>query len=204
MKSIRLFLIGLLFLGGIAATASAIPIDYVSATTVMTTYDHTTGVLTLDSIRPLDVYREGGSHTVVPDVRFHLTTDLVASTTGAVSARFEGGSIALTDGSGAGTVLLSGTVDYLLLMEMDDGIGVMTAMGKISSVATTGDLADWFGGAGVMYDLIFEVVPITISDLATESFSGNSDVTLSPIPEPLTIGLLGIGLAGMAIRRRKR
>ena len=194
-----------------AATASAIPIDYVSATTVVTTYDYTTGVLTLDSVRPLDIYHEGGSHTVVLDVPFHLTTTLVASlATGEVSGRFEDGSVVLTDGSGGGTVLLSGTVDYLLLMEMGDGTGVMTATGEITSVATTGPLADWVGDAGTIYDLIFEVDPITINNLTLENFSGNSNVTLSPIPElppipePLTIALLGIGLAGMAIRRRKR
>ena len=205
MKSIRLFLVGLLFLGGIAATASAVPVKHVSATTVPTTYTAGTGVLDLIGVRDLDIALTDGSHVVVPDVEWLLTTTLLTdfSSSGVVSGSFAGGSITLTDGSGGGSVLLSATVDFLLLMEMGDGTGVMTAIGEIISVSTTGALGEWSGAAGSVYDLVFEVDPITVSDLS-ESFSGNSDVTLSPIPEPLTIALLGIGLAGMAIRRKKR
>ena len=113
-----------------------------------------------------------------------------------------GGSVTLTAGSGGGAVLLSGTVDYLLLMEAGDGTGQMTATGQIVSVSTTGVLSDWAASAGSIYDLIFEVDPITIASLA-EDFSGHSLVTLHPIPEPLTIGLLAIGLAGLAVRRKR-
>lgn len=205
MKSIRLFLVGLLFLGGIAATASAVSVDYVSSTTIPTTYTAGTGVLELIGVRPLDIFLDDGSHVVVADVEWLLTTTLLAdlSSGGMVSGSFAGGSITLTDGSGGGTVLLSGTVDFLFLMEMGDGSGVMTAIGEIISVSTTGSLSDWVATTGNVYDLVFEVDPFTVSDLS-ESFSGKSDVTLSPIPEPLTIALLGIGLAAMAIRRRKR
>jgi len=205
MKHISLFLTALLFAGVIAPTASAIPIKFVSATTVPTTYTASTGVLNLDGVRNLDIfYTDGITHTVVPDVRFELTTtlDTDLSDNGIVLGSFLGGSVMLTAGSGGGAVLLSGTVDYLLLMEAGDGTVQMTATGQIVSVSTTGVLSDWAGSAGGIYDLIFEVDPITIASLA-EDFSGHGLVTLHPIPEPLTIGLLAIGLAGLAVRRKR-
>lgn|GEM_PF-6967112 len=210
MRAIRSVLIGCLLSAIIACGAQATPIEHISATVVHTSYDADLQILTLSEVRPIEVGYVGiPGATVIFDVEYSLTTYLtsdMSSMFGYVYGSFAGGSIALTTDSGDGDVLLSATIDSITVMA--GGIDLI-AWGNFSDI--TGTWADdWFDDKGKIFDLIWFEEPPGIDDFS-ESFAGGSDITIQPvvsgeyvIPEPLTITILGVGLAGIAVRRRKR
>ena len=211
MKAIRSVLIGCLLFGIIACGAQATPIEDISATVVHTSYDADLQILTLSEVRPIEVGYVGiPGVTAISDVEYSLTTHLISDMSlmfGFAYGNFAGGSISLTADSGNGDVLLSATIDSVTVMA---GGSDLIAVGSFSDV--TGTWADdWFDDQGKIYDLIWFEDPPGIDDFS-QSFAGGSNITIQPvqpgthevIPEPLTIAVLGIGLAGIAVRRRKQ
>ena len=191
----------------VACGAYATPISYISATTVPAHFsttggDYGQGILTLNAVRPLAVYY-GETKVVVDDVSFYLTAHFLAdlSTDGAVMGTFDGGDVLLTDS--LGNDLLVGQTQTLLIGEFDDDIGMLTATGSFT--VTGGSFASDFGPTGLIYDLVFEVDPQVLAGLS-QPFDGFSSISLTPeavVPEPATIAFLGIGLAGLFLRRKK-
>lgn len=201
-------ILSLALVGLSAAGASAVPIAYVSATTVTSTYDAVEKLFLLDDIRPLNVYY-GDSYTVLPGIRFllstHLSEDQSDPETHIAYGVFTGGSVLLEDTAipeAPENILLKGDIQTLFVTEAVDGAGILLAAGTFAIVEGS-MMADWGLSEGSIFDLVFEVTPRTVDDFSV-SFSGRSDVTLAPIPEPTTLALLGIGLAGMGLIRRKR
>ena len=207
MKKCQTFL-ALALIALLAASAAATPILYVSSTTVPSNFGpggtFGNGVLTLNGVRPLDVFYIGDNHTVLEGVYFSLETPLkedLSGTTGVANGVFEGGTISLL--SSSQSLLLAGTISTVHLCEVVDGGTFTTLAAEGMFTVTGGSLANDFGDFGTMVDLIFEFDPGTLTDLS-QPFSGFSDITLSPIPEPVTTAILGIGLAGLVSRRRKK
>jgi len=199
-------LLALLLVGVMASSALSVPISYISATTVPTEFspvggDFDLGTLTLSGVRPLVVHGHDGSQTVIQNVTFSLTMSLKQdnSSGGIVDGLFQGGVITLTDSSN--TTLLWGTITSAGLKEQANDVVVLVGAGTIQGI--TGSLGPDFGPAGTLYDLIFTSQPMVLNDL-TQSFSGFSDITIAPVPEPVTLTILGLGLAGLAAYRRRR
>lgn len=192
----------------VAFGAYAIPISYISATTVPTHFsttggDYGQGILTLDAVRPLAVYY-GETKVVIDNVTFHLTAHFLAdlSAGGVVMGTFDGGEVLLTDS--LNNDLLIGQVQTLLIAEYVNDVGMLTATGNFT--VTGGSLASDFGPTGLIFDLVFQVEPQALSDFS-QPFDGLSNISLTPeaaVPEPATIAFLGIGLAGLVIRRKAR
>jgi len=198
----------LLLVGIIAAGAFATPISYISATTVPTSFsplggDFGLGELTLSGDRPLIVHYIDGSQVPFQGGSISLVSDLKidASSGGQLVGIFSGGSLALKDSGG--NDLLSGTITGLTLSEVFNDVGILAANGTFT--ATSGSLLADFGYQnGLLYQIVFEVQPAVLGDL-TVPFAGSSNISLAPIiPEPATIGLLMLGMAGLAAYRRKR
>jgi hypothetical protein len=67
-------------------------------------------------------------------------------------------------------------------------------------------VGDWldagFGAMGDIVQITFQVTPLGISDFSA-GFTGLSNITMTPIPEPATVALLGIGGMAALIRRKK-
>ena len=61
---------------------------------------------------------------------------------------------------------------------------------------------DWAQPYGSIYEILFEVDPRILADLST-GFSGRSNISLAPVPEPVAIVLLAFGIGGLALRRRR-
>ena len=209
MKVVHLLLLGLLFSGLVICGASATLLDQVHATYAATYYDVSSGILTIDDIRPLQLDYPDIDPIVLENVHFYLTTTLDEdlSIPGMMRGRFMGGQITLTADSGGGAVLLTGNIGQINVINT----GLVAASGSFSDMS--GSLwADWGTPTGDIVDLIFCYIPADDSDFSSVSFDALSTPTLLPtgprqeqvIPEPLTIGILGIGLAGMALLRKKR
>jgi len=209
MKAMRLLPLGLLFLSLVTCGASATLLDQVHTTFASTSYDVSSGILAIDDIRPLQLDYPDIDPVVLENVHFYLTTTLDEdlSKPGIMMGRFMGGQITLTADSGAGAVLLTSTIGQIDVADT----GLIAASGSFSD--TTGSLlADWGTPTGDIVDLIFYCIPANVSDFSSVSFDALSNPTLLPtgprqeevIPEPLTIAILGIGLLGLAVRRKKR
>jgi len=187
------------------SSALSAPISYISATTVPTDFspvggDFGIGTLTIYGVRPLVIHARDGVQTVIPDATFSLSISLKQdnSSGGIVDAVFEKGTLLISDSTGT---LLSGTIAVAGLEEQANDVVVLIGAGSIQSIG--GSLEPEFGPAGTLYDLIFTSQPMVLNDLS-QAFDGFSDVTIAPIPEPMTLTLLGLGIAGLAAYRRKK
>jgi hypothetical protein len=175
-----------------AATAQAGMVKSISATNVGTSYVGSAGALTMGGVGGINVEYSDGTSTYVAG-SFSLNTTLVAggdhSSSGIASGSFAGGSFLYQD---AGHVtLLSGNITSFALVETYDNSGLFWGEGLFT--VTGGSLQTDFGYAsGTMVDISFSVVPKTIGDFST-SFTASSNMTVLPVPEPVTIGLLSLG-----------
>ena len=204
---------GMVLVGLLAVAAGATPITSISASMVPTSFapsggDYGIGVLLLDGIPPLTVDYEGQPDpTVLPDCSFFMQMSLQGdySDDGQVFGLFMGGDLLLKDSSD--TVLLDGTMLSLTLMEIGDNLGVLSASGLFT--VETGTLKADFGTTGTSHEIIFNIEPVILDSLGVP-FSGAGNISLNPdggqeqpIPEPTVVCLLAMGLAGMALKRKR-
>jgi hypothetical protein len=174
-----------------AATAQAVQIQSISATNVGTSYVGSGGALTMNGVGGINVEYEDGTVTYGSGT-FSLNTTLAVggdhSSGGMASGSFSGGSFIYKDSGNA--TLLSGSITSFSLIETYDNSGMFWGEGLFT--VTGGNLQANFGPAGNMVDISFSVKPKTIADFST-SFTASSNMTVLPIPEPVTIGLLSLG-----------
>jgi hypothetical protein len=193
----------------LATGARAIPISYISATTVPTTYipeggDFGMGYLALAGQLPLIVHYANDQQVVWENSDFLLTTSLWHETSedGVVRGEFAGGAVTLKDSGG--TVLLQGTGLVLGLTEVFDDIGMLAAAGSFDAEGGLFVESGEFGlPEGSVYEIVFQVQPRVLNDLSLE-FQGLGNISIAPIPEPATIIAICLGLGALALRRRTR
>jgi len=130
---------------------------------------------------------------------FDMTTYLQSdnSAGGVAAGQFADGDLSFMD-SGA-NILLSGHIGNLNVVEVFNNGRILAGEGQF--VVTGGSLTgDFVLPLGKIVQITFDVPP-TISDFS-QDFDGSSNLTITPIPEPVSIGLLAIG--GLFLCRRKR
>jgi len=116
---------------------------------------------------------------------------------GVAAGQFADGDLSFLD-SGA-NILLSGHIGNLNVVEVFNNGGILAGEGQF--VVTGGSLPGEFVlPLGKIVKITFDV-PATLSDFS-QDFSGSSNLTITPIPEPVSIGLLAMG--GLFLCRRKR
>ncbi len=135
----------------------------------------------------------GGVVTMVTSL-FHDGSD----EHGIARGEFRDGTIQFQDDQGRD--LLAGDLINLKLAEVFDGGGILAGDGLFE--VTVGYLAEAFGQQyGNIVQITFEIEPTDIDDF-TVGFTGVSNITVTPVPEPATLGLLALG--GLALLRRRR
>ena len=206
------FLLSCLLVGMLAAGAYAIPISYISATTVPVTYTAPSGSIdgkmVVNGTQPVLIHRLDTSQEVLLNTHFLIETylDQDLSVGGIAKGIFMGGMLSIEDTSG--NPYLEGRLVDLTLVEVFNDLGVLGATGTF--MAERGSLLQDFGEeTGVIYQIVFSINPKKISDLS-QSFTGYSNTSIAPIyisvppiPEPVSITLLTLGLAGLALFRRR-
>ena len=160
------------------------------------------GLGTLELADAVDIVVEDtdGTQTTHMDGSFSMTTylELDDSEDFIASGKFAEGALSFLD-SGANT-LLAGNILELNLIEIFDDTGILGGNGQFA--VTGGSLSgDFVLPLGNIVQITFQVVPATLEDFS-QNFTGFSNLTLTPIPEPATMGLLAIG--GLLLYRRKR
>lgn len=181
------------------STAQAIPIQSMSATNVYTSFISNT--LSMIGVGGINVEYAPGVITYAGG-QFSLNTTLSSDNSSGNIARgnFTGGAFFYKD-SGLND-LLRGNIVSFNLVETYDNSGMFVGEGYFT--VTSGTLQVDFGTIGSMGDMVdisFSVKPKTIGNFST-NFTASSNMTVLPIPEPITIGFLSLGSL-VILRKRK-
>jgi hypothetical protein len=181
------------------ASIASINVNYIDGGFTASGGDYAKGVFSLADAVDVVVEDTGGVQTTYDNGFLSLSTSLFddVSVFPIASGEFLGGSFSILDNSSA--ALLMGDIIFLNMAELYDNIGILAGVGQFE--VTGGSLSgDFIPNIGDIVQITFQIVPAAIDDFS-QNFSGVSNLTLIPIPEPLTLGLLAVG-AGLLRRRR--
>lgn len=173
---------------------------YLDSTFSATGGTYGNGVLNISDNADIVVEYDTGQYTY-DDGSFALSTSLFSdnSSAGIASGLFKGGSLLIQDSDGDN--LLAGDVMELQLSEVPSVTGLLAGTGLFE--VTGGSLEDPFAlDYGEIVQITFNLDPADIDDFSAD-FTGISNVTLEPIPEPATVSLLLLG-SGLTVLLRKR
>jgi len=194
MKKRVILLSALFVLAFFVPTQAAI--KYINATSLDTEFtvsggDFGLGILVIDDNADIIVEDMLGLQSPYLGGSFYLSTSLQEdkSTGGIAFGYFEGGTLSFLDESA--NALLIGSIDYLDLFERFDDLGIWGGSGYFE--VTGGSLAAEFSETyGDIVQITFQVTPMVLGDLSS-NFTGVSDITVTPIPEPVSVLILGLG-----------
>ena len=175
----------------------ATPIQSMSATNVGTLF--VGGALTMSGVGGINVEYTSGPVITYVSGQFSLNTTLTSdnSSGGIADGDFAGGTFSYEDVGH--NVLLSGAIVSFNLVETYNNSGIFWGEGHFT--VTGGNLQADFLPQGDMVNISYSVKPNTISNFSSD-FTASSNMTVLPIPEPMTVGLLSMG--GLAILRKKK
>lgn len=183
-----------------ASTIQSVNINYVSGTFTAGAGQYNLGSLDLADNASIVIEDYGGQQTTIDDVSFIMQVSLFEDTSanGIAKALFTDGSFDFTDTMGDS--LLSANNLELVLGEPLDDMGMLSGLGTFE--VTGGTLANNFGTtAGQICHISFNVDPMAMSDFS-EDFSCLSNITITPLPEPITVMFLGLGATGLIWKRK--
>ena len=203
MKKRRLFLacLGVLFLSSVSfATIVSVNANYVDGGFTASGGDFGIGVFSLSDTADIVVEETGGGQTTYSGGSFSMTTSLEndVSVGTIASGEFSGGSFSIMDNTPS--ALLEGNILFINMQELYDNFGVLGGVGQFQ--VTGGSLSgNFIPATGEIVEITFQVVPASINDFQ-QNFVGASNIALTPVPEPATICLLGLGALGLLRKRR--
>lgn len=182
------------------STAGAVSVESINASyldSAFTLDGSGSWILSIDDTADIVVeYPDGSQYTYVAKAfLFNISLDDDLSAGGIADGLFQGGSLMIGD---SGDLFGATDID-LRLTEFHDDLGMLTGTGELQAVS--GSLAADFATPGKIVQLTFMVIPSTIGDFS-EGFTGVSNITLTPVPEPATMCLLGLG--GLMLRKKRR
>jgi len=197
-QKILVIIILLAFVG--TAQAVVAPPDYIksiSGSSVQTCFSSLCGTLSIDDTINITIEDESGWQDTLSGVDFNLTT-ILDSANGA-DAVFTGGSFEMSQANPG--LLLAGNVTNMSFQSVADGwILAGSGMVTLDDGSLLGDIRPGYDEATTV-QMIFNIPQG--ADF-TDDFEGDTNFTITPIPEPATIGLLGIGFGALATIKRKR
>lgn len=180
--------------------ASASLIEHVSSNSISTVFDAGTGEMTVSDTTTLTVRYADSTVTQIADTQFSMIASLLSdnSAGGIAMGLFGDGSLNIADYNGV--ALLTGNISYIDLGEVGNNLGILSGYGEfnITGGSMMGDLPFLTGD---LVQISFSITPRNISDFS-QNFSGYSNVSLVPVPEPATIALLG--LSSLALLKRRK
>ena len=135
----------------------------------------------------------GGSFSMSASLQVDLSKD------GSAGGKFGDGEICFMD-AGDGEILVGSLIE-LTLLEVGDDRGMLAGRGLFE--VTGGKFQDAFGQSqGDVFQMLFQIEPTAFDDFAG-SFTGFTNITVAPVPEPATFGLLTVGALAVLRRRRR-
>ncbi|MFP4052747.1 MAG: PEP-CTERM sorting domain-containing protein [Phycisphaerae bacterium] len=196
---IRLSIVIALAVMFLASATHASPVDEVSVASIDTHYAN--GLLTMEQDEVICVveYEDNTQNFEMYD--FHLHANLVQdlSTGGLAVGQFADGYISIWTPTDQPTLVLEMDLVSLLVQENPYLPGtVLTASGQF--VVSNPEIAALLGPEGDVFSISWEVSGDI--DSFDEGFTAESDITLTPVPEPATMAVLSLGGLGAFVRRR--
>ena len=95
-----------------------------------------------------------------------------------------------------------GDMIELTLCEVGDGLGMLAGQGFFE--VTGGSLQeDFVHTQGDIFQMVFRISPNDVDDFSA-GFTGFTDITVTPAPEPATLGILLVGALAVVRRKRRR
>lgn len=174
----------------LAAYANA-AITSITATNAVTTF--TSGVLQMTGTNGLITYTSSNTpYNGTFSMAVSMATD--NSVGGVANAVFNGGTFEFKDTSNV--TLLKGSFTSFSLVETFPGM----LSGNCTFTALSGLYLADFAAGGSFMGFTF-AVPFADFTNFSKSFSGLSTMTVTPVPEPATMGLLSLGVFGLLKRR---
>lgn len=163
--------------------------------------DYNKGVLTISDLADI-VMEDNLGQSTFDDGFFQMIVSLFddSSLDDLASAEFRTGTLTLKDSLDQD--LLTGTVDQLLLTEVSGLPDLVVGQGTFT--VTGGSLESSFGADyGEIIQITFRMKPGGIVNFSS-GFTAQTDITLTPIPEPATLALLAMGALVLVSRKRNR
>lgn len=187
--------------------ANASMIEEISADSVDTSFNFVASPITDSELKieqagvTVVIEKPGNVQEEVSGAFFSVVTYLVAdhSTGGKAIGDFAGGAITIKDP--LDVLLLSADIDRFS-MEESTLIPFTVLAGSGTFHVTGGTWASSFGPEGILFDMTWKLD--TGIDSFSEDFEAESNVTLTPIPEPTTMALVALGGVLVALRRKRR
>ena len=201
-KLIRsLFTIGLLV---VSSSSIAIPtlkfggnISY--STNALSPSDlNITGVL-IPGYTDLSISPDLASSSVILSADFISSSSADGYTTGLFGTK-SANDLLISDNFGLNT-LLTGDIDTLLLTGRDGTkLGILAGTINITGGSLVGD----FGGVGSLFAINFNLDTVFNPGMFTSDIYGDTNGSITGVPEPTIMALLGIGLLGVVLTRTRR